>query len=658
MSRLVTAALISVATLSGLQAANSVSDRFYEAIRTDDAAAVNLLLTRGASVNTRDDRGATPLMYAAAVGSTRMMQQLVAAGADVNAKNTFDATALMWCTNQFDKVKLLTDSGADVNARSNRGRTVLLVAASHDSNARVIRLLLSKGADPLTAADKTNNTPLLASAYANDTESIKIFLEKGADVNARNIAGLNALMFAASHGNVEIVRALLARGANVNEQSGPTIAPPVRHGLIAVGKLSPLMLAVTSGSAETVRLLLQAGADVNAKDVRGMTPLMLAIATDHPNDVIVGMLLAKGPAMDAKSNANETALAWSAKFKYPPLVAAIGEMSAESAAPALTSVSGTHANVNNAQIASERGISLLQRASGTFFKNSGCVSCHAQNISIVAASTARRQGIRFDAPAQAEMVRSLRLHFAALAGGMLERMDPPAVDILTYALYALYAEGAAPDRTTDAMVHNLAAQQQADGSWGRGSFGIRRPPLADSGFSPTAIAIRVLKQYAPPARKAEMEERIARASNWLLTAEPRTTEDYVMQLLGAKSAAASQTVVARLTHNLLNLQREDGGWAQTPYLKSDAYATGTALYALNQASGLNDAHPAYRRGTQFLLTSQASDGSWYVASRAPKFQPYFEGGFPYGHDQWISEMATGWAGIALALATPETRASR
>ena len=79
---------------------------------------------------------------------------------------------------------------------------------------------------------------------------------------------------------------------------------------------------------------------------------------------------------------------------------------------------------------------------------------------------------------------------------------------------------------------------------------------------------------------------------------------------------------------------------------------------MNEASGLTDAHVAYRRGAQFLMASQAADGSWHVASRAPKFQPYFEGGFPYGHDQWISEMATGWASIALALAPPEARAAR
>jgi hypothetical protein len=53
------------------------------------------------------------------------------------------------------------------------------------------------------------------------------------------------------------------------------------------------------------------------------------------------------------------------------------------------------------------------------------------------------------------------------------------------------------------------------------------------------------------------------------------------------------------------------------------------------------------------LKTQHEDVSWYVRSRAPKFQPYFESGFPFGHDQWISASATAWATIALAPAIPQ-----
>jgi len=74
------------------------------------------------------------------------------------------------------------------------------------------------------------------------------------------------------------------------------------------------------------------------------------------------------------------------------------------------------------------------------------------------------------------------------------------------------------------------------------------------------------------------------------------------------------------------------------------------LSTLAEAGIIGPEHSLYRRGVQFLLSTQAEDGSWHVASRAAKLQPYFESGFPYGHDQWISSMATGWAANALALA--------
>ncbi|HMF75217.1 MAG TPA: hypothetical protein VK604_06105, partial [Bryobacteraceae bacterium] len=46
----------------------------------------------------------------------------------------------------------------------------------------------------------------------------------------------------------------------------------------------------------------------------------------------------------------------------------------------------------------------------------------------------------------------------------------------------------------------------------------------------------------------------------------------------------------------------------------------------------------------------AAIGSWFVKSRCPKLQPYFQSGFPYDHDQWISMAGTAWATITLTLA--------
>lgn len=82
---------------------------------------------------------------------------------------------------------------------------------------------------------------------------------------------------------------------------------------------------------------------------------------------------------------------------------------------------------------------------------------------------------------------------------------------------------------------------------------------------------------------------------------------------------------------------------------SDAYATGEALYALNVGGNMPVSDPIYQKGLKYLLRMQAPDGSWHVKSRSIWVQPYFESGFPYGHDQWISAAGTAWATMALSL---------
>ena len=98
---------------------------------------------------------------------------------------------------------------------------------------------------------------------------------------------------------------------------------------------------------------------------------------------------------------------------------------------------------------------------------------------------------------------------------------------------------------------------------------------------------------------------------------------------------------------LLKEQRSDGGWAQLPTLESDAYATGQALYAIVESGAMMPSDPAYRRGVNFLLKRQLSDGSWFVRTRAIPLQPLFDAGFPHGPDAFISAAGTNWAALAL-----------
>jgi len=157
-----------------------------------------------------------------------------------------------------------------------------------------------------------------------------------------------------------------------------------------------------------------------------------------------------------------------------------------------------------------------------------------------------------------------------------------------------------------------------------------------------------------------MKARIAKARQWLRQARAVTAEDRNMQLLGLYWAGAEAGILSRFAKMILAGQQPDGGWRQHDGLASDAYATGESLYALTKAGGLPPSDPAYQRGTTFLLTTQNADGSWRVASRSPKFQTFFQSGFPYAGNQWISSWATGWATMALAQAieVPATRAAR
>jgi hypothetical protein len=91
-------------------------------------------------------------------------------------------------------------------------------------------------------------------------------------------------------------------------------------------------------------------------------------------------------------------------------------------------------------------------------------------------------------------------------------------------------------------------------------------------------------------------------------------------------------------------------------MSTDAYASGMALYAMYQA-GMSTKDRAYQAGLGFLLNTQAADGTWHVKTRSLPFQPYFETGYPYDHDQWISAAGAAYATMAIAAAVDAPRAA-
>jgi hypothetical protein len=232
-------------------------------------------------------------------------------------------------------------------------------------------------------------------------------------------------------------------------------------------------------------------------------------------------------------------------------------------------------------------------------------------------------------------------------------MDINVPEVFASTLVALAAESVPPNPVTDMIAANIAAAQALDGSWHLQNGIGDRPPTSQGGITRAALCIRSLKVYGPPARATELNARIAKARQWLLAEKPVTAEDRNMQLLGLLWAGADAASLKTLGAAILAQQQPDGAWAQHSGVAADAYATGQSLYVLARA-GVAPTDAAYQRGVSYLLATQNANGSWRVTSRAPKFQAFFNSGFPYGGDQWISAWATGWATMALAQAVPAT----
>ena len=295
-------------------------------------------------------------------------------------------------------------------------------------------------------------------------------------------------------------------------------------------------------------------------------------------------------------------------------------------------------------------LALLEKQSYNFIRVGGCNSCHAQDLPSAAAALARTRGLA--APKEIPQLpqhmqpnnpeRLMDLAFVVPVAG------PTA---LGWELFDLGMNQAPANRYTDAAVRFIKSMQTPEGGWYTLPQN-RRPPMTAGAYQPAALATYALKHYGPTAEEADTRKSIARAAAWLESAKPSSTQDRAFHLLGLAWAEANPAIIRSAAKALGSMQRDDGGWSQLPALGSDAYATGQALYALNVGAKIPTADRIYRKGADYLMRTQATDGSWHVKSRSIWLQPYFESGFPYGHDQWISVAGTAWASMALSLGYP------
>jgi ankyrin repeat protein len=589
-------------------------------------------------LNARGPEGSTPFMYAVLYAGAPMLDRLLQQGADPTIRNDANATALMWAATDLDKARVLIDHGVDVNARSSDMRTPLTIAARRPGNSATVKLLLEHGANPNpNPHPAAESSPLIEAATAGDAASMELLLSHGAEVKG---AGEPALEMAVTMRCSKCVALLATKELSKQDYSA------------ALASIAAL------GDVSAVRLMLDHGADVNAIDPLGRTALMYAASSDLLPLEVVKLLIERGADVNARDGHKQagdsglTVLDIARLHGDTPVVEWLvksGAKGTEQNAPVLKA-----RRDNTIQSAILGSLPPIQRADANFVPKAACISCHNNSFAAMAVGAARKSGFPVDEKTAAEQVKANVMGLTKMRENLRQGFLVPVGDffgpsVVSYMLIGLDAEHYKPDLNTDAVAMYLRFRQSPDGQW-QYAAADTRPPICSDYIGQTALSMRALQLYAPKTDKDAYDHAIQLAAGWLAKAESTNNEDRSSRLLGLAWFGKDQEAIRQAMLELLAKQHPDGGWSDLESMESGAYATGKSLYAL-QTAGLPASDAAYRRGVQYLLSTQQEDGSWYVKTRALSFQPYFDAGFPHGFDQWVSAAGTSWATMALALAT-------
>lgn len=244
------------------------------------------------------------VISAVLAGRTAVLDSLLTAGADPNARDMEGTPALILAVNKgYDKmVRLLVTAGADVNARrAAYFHSTALMEVSIGNNAGLAAWLIEKGAD-WRLRDSFGDPALNWAAYYGNLPVVKLLLEEGAKWSDSSRQG-NAVDIAILRGHQDLVQFFVDQGAGEE--------------LEAIAE--QLLAAVRENDVDGVRQALYIGADPRQTDPLGTPALVLAAELGH--DEMIRYLLRKGARHDDFNRVGQTALARAARFGHRSTVA-------------------------------------------------------------------------------------------------------------------------------------------------------------------------------------------------------------------------------------------------------------------------------------------------------------------------------------------------
>jgi hypothetical protein len=310
----------------------------------------------------------------------------------------------------------------------------------------------------------------------------------------------------------------------------------------------------------------------------------------------------------------------------------------------------------------DRAIPYLQTESGTWLSTRICAACHHAPMPFWALGEADRQGYAIDKKYLADKIESLlgskdKLLASKIFPNPADSPDPRpqgrglnmGLPFLAVAARSLPTLEEGQKQSLKLIAEEIVSKQQPDGSWEFFAT-LRRPPINESQTTDAAWIIMALEGETGPDAPEAQRAALAKAIAWLEAAKPSDLhQDKVMKVLLAARSAKPHDTMQSTIDELLALQRADGGWSQTvPEPKSDAFATGQTLYVLSLA-GYTAERPEIKRAIDFLVATQAPDGSWPMISRStPDGSP--------GSSKLLTPItcaASSWATLGLARLVPK-----
>jgi ankyrin repeat protein len=231
----------------GGQDRQKIKDQLFEAAENGDLETLKNLLTKYPDMKDVKEDGGWSLLHMART-SRKMIEYLIKIGSDIEAKSGAQWSPLhsQAYYGHKDGVELLLEHGADIEAKTSFGHTPLLSSIRWD-RIEVTKFLIKKGAN-VNPTTELGRTPLIISAVEGNSEMARLFLDSDADISIKdNNYKRTALHFAALYGQLDIVDALVKKGANVNVKDA--------------AEKTPLDYANQYGHEKVARLLKSSGAE-------------------------------------------------------------------------------------------------------------------------------------------------------------------------------------------------------------------------------------------------------------------------------------------------------------------------------------------------------------------------------------------------------------